>query len=90
MNYEIQLVLFTSFLMKKSIQLWWKTEGFPFGTSDYKILGSIEITPLGVVDSSKLVEELGSKESATLSVCDWENKGIPEGAIIGTDLGNYE
>ena len=81
-----------------SLHFWWKnlynydekTEGFPFGTSDYKILGSIEITPLGVVDYSKLVEELGSKESATLSVCDWENKGIPEGAIIGTDLGNYE
>ena len=65
-------------------------EGFPFVTSDDTILGSLEITSLGVVDSSKLVEELGSKESATLGVSKWSNKGIPEGATLGTNLGNYE
>ena len=47
------------------------------------MLVSLEITSLGVVDSSKLVEELGSKESATLGVSEWVLVGITEGKIIG-------
>ena len=69
MNYELQMVIFTSFLTEINLYNYDEnTEGFLFGTSDDAILGSLEITPLGVVDSSKLVEELCSKETATLGV----------------------
>ena len=67
-----------------------KTEGFPSVTYDDTILGSLEITSLGVVDYYELVEELGSKEAATLGVSEWANKSIPGCAILGTNLGNYE
>ena len=45
---------------------------------------------IGVADDSKIGEELGYKEDETLGISEWSNKGIPEGAIIGTNLGSYE
>ena len=43
-------------------------EGFPFVTYHDTILRSFKITLLGVVNYSKLVEELDSMEAATLGV----------------------
>ena len=67
-----------------------KTEGFPFVIYDDTTLVFLEINQIGVVDSSKRLEELGSKEAATLGISDWANKVISEGAIIGTNLGIYK
>ena len=45
-----------------------KTEFFPVETSENIMLGSFDSTTLGVAGSSKLGEELVSKEAATLGV----------------------
>ena len=44
---------------------------------------------LGVADSSKLGGERGFKETSSLGVPEWSEKGIPEVSILGTNLGNY-
>ena len=47
------------------------------------MLRLIEISILGLTNSSKLGEELGFKEDASLAVFFYSIEGIPEGTILG-------
>ena len=44
------------------------TEGYPFGTSDYAKLGYCYRKMIGVTDYSKIGDEIGHKEAASIGV----------------------
>ena len=41
-------------------------------------------------DSYKLGEKYGSTEVSSCCISEWARVGIPEGAIFGTNVSNYE
>ena len=47
------------------------------------MIGLIEITILGLTNYTKLVEELDSKEDASLAIFLWYNEVINEGTMLG-------
>ena len=47
------------------------------------LIGLIEITILGLTNYTKLVEELDSKEDASLAIFLWYNEVINEGTMLG-------
>ena len=48
-----------------------KTEVFPVGTSGSELLWSLDSTIIGVADSYKVWETLGSKYGTSLGVYEW-------------------
>ena len=58
--------------------IWWYT------------IGICDSRKFGVADSSKLEEEIGSKEGVLFYVYELDDEGIPEGNILGTALVNDE
>ena len=58
------------------------TKCFPLVTSDSKLLGSLDITMIGVADYYKVGEELGFKEVTLLGVSELSVEGNTEGNMI--------
>ena len=65
-------------------------KGFQFGTSDYELLGSFYNNIFGVNYYSKVVGELGCKESMSLIVYNWDVEVITEGNMIGFIIDSTE